>query len=151
VKPLLRIHRDAVSGAVLFVFALVYYAGTRSLPSGQGEPGPAFFPILLSLALGGLGLSIFFQGIKKTSDRKTEVGFWKPGLTVALTALYVAVFQVLGFALSTCLYTFSVTALFRRDRRLLLVVVPIVSTALIYFLFRIGLGIRLPAGPIGLP
>jgi putative tricarboxylic transport membrane protein len=72
-------------------------------------------------------------------------------LTIALTALYVAMFQVLGFALSTWLYTFSVTALFRRDRWLYLVVVPIVSTTLIYLLFRIGLGVRLPAGPFGMP
>ena len=61
-----------------------------------------------------------------------------------------AVFQALGFAVSTWLYTFSATMMFQRGRWLLLVVVPLVSTTLIYLLFRIGLGVRLPSGPIGL-
>ncbi len=147
-----KIHRDIVSGAALFVVALVYYTGTRNLPAGQGEPGPAFFPIILAIVLGGAGLSILFQGIKKTAEKKQEprYGFWKSGLTVVLTAVYVAVFQALGFAVSTWLYTFSVTMMFQRGRWLLLVVVPLVSTTLIYLLFRIGLGVRLPSGPIGL-
>lgn len=153
VKALQKIHLDVVSGAVLFVVALVYYASTRNLPAGQGEPGPAFFPILLAFVLGGLGLSILFQGIKKSTERNQEpgYGFWKPGLTIVLTAIYVVVFPALGFAVSTWLYTLSVTVMFRRDRRLLLVVVPTVSTSLIYLLFRIGLGVRLPSGPLGLP
>jgi putative tricarboxylic transport membrane protein len=152
VKALQKIPLDVVSGAVLFVIALFYYSGTRNLPRGQGEPGPAFFPILLALALGALGLSILFQGIKKGTESEQEgYGFWKPGVTIVLTAVYVVVFPALGFAVSTWLYTLSVTVMFRKDRWLIPVVVPIVSTSLVYLLFRIGLGVRLPSGFLGLP
>ncbi len=77
VKALQKIHLDVVSGAVLFVVALVYYAGTRNLPAGQGEPGPAFFPILLALVLGGLGLSILISRNQKKHRKgpRTRIRF----------------------------------------------------------------------------
>jgi putative tricarboxylic transport membrane protein len=147
-----RSHPDVVSGGLLVLLSAAYFVGTWSLPEGKGEPGPAFFPILLAGALGLSGLAILFQGLKKRNE-ETPPGhaIRKPGLAALLTTLYVALFQTLGFAVSTWLYTLSVTLMFRRDRLLVPIVVPIVSTVLIYLLFQVGLGVRLPSGFMGWP
>jgi putative tricarboxylic transport membrane protein len=138
--------RDVASGSVLFLVALLYFIGTWGLPAGKDEPGPAFFPVLLSCALMLLALSILRQGMKAETEDAPSHTPWKPILAVAVTALFVALFQVLGFVLSTLAYTLSITLMFRRDRILTLVVVPIVSTVFLFLLFRIGLGVRLPEG-----
>ncbi len=150
-------HRDAVSGGVLLVLAGLYFFATRDLPPGQDEPGPAFFPVLLSGALSLLALILLVRGLQSRrtlpSHPKPSVAEhrWRPSIVIALTILYVATFTTLGFAVSTWLYTLLVTVTFRRDRPILPVAVPILSTALIYLLFEIGLGARLPPGFWGAP
>jgi putative tricarboxylic transport membrane protein len=149
----MRSHKDIASGGVLFLVAAVYFMGTWKLPAGKGEPGPAFFPVLLACTLMFLAISILWQGLRTGQENKERSDHtpWKPIVAIAATALYVALFQVLGFALSTLLYTLSITWMFRRPRPAFIVAVPIVSTALIYILFRVGLGVRLPGGPFPWP
>lgn len=93
-----------------------------------------------------LALSILRQGKKTKTQAVPSHKPWKPILAVAVTALFVALFQVLGFVLSTLAYTLAITLMFRWDRVLTLVVVPIVSTVFIFLLFRVGLSVRLPEG-----
>jgi len=155
----MRLHRDVVSGGVLLLAAVAYFIRLQDLPAGKGEPGPRFFPLILACTLFVVALDIvikgLIQGLRGKTNEEPEWGklhsLAGPLVAVALTALYVAFFQILGFALSTWIYALSVTVLFRRDRMLKPVVVPVVSTALIYVLFRLALGARLPPGVIPLP
>jgi hypothetical protein len=151
-----RFNRDVISGGTLLAFALLYLGAAWKLPAGREEPGPGFLPILLSLSLVLIAAWIIGVGLKKgtaskgTTETKSGPHRWKPLLAVILTALYAASFQALGFFSSTWLFTLSVTLLFRRDRLILPLVVPVLSTIAIYLLFEIGLGVRLPPGPIAL-
>jgi hypothetical protein len=149
----MRLHKDITSGSVLFLVAAVYFIGTWKLPSGKGEPGPAFFPVLLSGTLMFLAVSILWQGLRarQGDEERADQTPWKPIVAIAATGLFVAFFQVLGFVLSTLLYTLAITCMFRRDRPAFVVAVPIVSTVLIYLLFQVGLGVRLPGGPFPWP
>ncbi len=150
----MRFNRDVISGGALLALALLYFRAAGKLPAGRDEPGPGFLPILLSFSLALIAVWILIGGLKNAAGQETgsetRVGLspWKPILALTLTALYATLFQILGFVLSTWLYTLSVTLLFRRDRPILPLLVPILSTATIYLLFEIGLGIRLPPGPI---
>ena len=79
--------------------------------------------------------------------------FQRPGTTRAwsvagLTILYAALFQPLGYVLATLLYTAAVAERFGARRRTILVLTPCV-TLLIFVLFRVILGARLPAGLLG--
>lgn len=95
----------------------------------------------------------FIEKPRPTEETEGELqrGFAKVALAVVATAGYVALLETLGFLLSTWLYTLSVTVMFRRDRVIEPVVVPIVSTFLIYLLFRGVLGARLPGGVMRWP
>ncbi len=67
---------------------------------------------------------------------------------VGLTILYAALFQTLGYVLATLLYTAAVAERFGARRRTILVLTPCV-TLLIFVLFRVILGARLPGGLLG--
>ena len=143
----MKIHRDAVAGAVLVILAGFYFYGTRDLPPGRDEPGPAFFPAMLSGMLFVLGSILTVQGFKHRDTAPPDRHHrWTVQLAMVFTILYLAAFVPLGFVVSTWLYTLAITLTFRRDRALVPIVVPIVTTLLIYLLFDVGLGARLPAG-----
>jgi hypothetical protein len=153
------VQRDLGSGGLLLALSAVYYLGTRNLAVGRGEPGPAFFPILLSAALFIIGLAILVNGVRSTpgpaprakgeDQEQREGGVEKVWAAVAITVLYVWLFVPLGFVLSTLAYTFGVTFLFRGDQPRLLFTVPPLCTLVIYLFFRVGLGARLPSGLFG--
>lgn len=149
-----RLNRDTISGGALLALTLLYFRSAWNLPAGRDEPGPGFLPILLSLSLALVALWIVVGGVKNaaTLEKNSESGAalppWKPILALGLTAVFVAAFQSLGFAITTVLYTLFVTLLFRRDRPALLFLVPVATTAALYLLFEVGLGVRLPPGPI---
>ena len=65
-----------------------------------------------------------------------------------LTILYAALFQPLGYVLATLLYTAAVAERFGARCRTILVLTPCV-TLLIFVLFRVILGARLPGGLLG--
>ena len=147
----LRLHRDTLAGVVLIALAVAYYVASRDLPPGRDEPGPAFLPALLSGALFLLGLVLGCSGGAGGSELPPA----RPldGRSIATTAaamaatiLYAVLFPVLGFAVSTWLYTLSLTLLFGRRRRWVLMAAPLLATLLIYLLFDLGLGARLPPG-----
>ncbi len=146
----MKLHRDVVVGGVLLVIAVLYFVGARPLPSGQGEPGPAFLPQILSGALTIVGLIILVRGLRTAPALSRESGVahrrWEPGVAILLTVLYVVSFHLLGFVLSTWLYTLFVALLFRWRPPVVAVAVSVVTTFLIYLLFQIGLGVQLPGG-----
>jgi len=133
--------RDVASGSVLVVLAVVYFLGARAFPSGQGEPGPVFFPTLLSAILLGLALVIIARSFRK---RRSLDGAWvRPASLIVLTILYALSFAPIGFLLSTLLYTAGVVLLLgKRGWRAL--VIPLATTAFIYAAFVLGLGVVLP-------
>lgn len=67
---------------------------------------------------------------------------------IGLTIGYAALFQTLGYALATLLYTAAVAERFGASRRTILVMAPC-ATLFIFLLFRVILGARLPAGILG--
>ena len=152
------VHRDVASGGVLVGVSVAYFLGTLAMPVGQGEPGPAFLPRVLSAALFVLGLATLVEGVRSTRGARVGADENLTGPTpegrkawaaVALTFAYVGLFSPLGFVLSTLGYTLGIAILFRRDRSRLLWLVPPLCTLAIYLFFRVGLGARLPAGPFG--
>ena len=156
---------EVISGGTLIAVSAAYFVGTMGLPDGQGEPGPAFLPRVLAVALCALGVAILVGGVRSdstvgasTADLPTASGPFEsePGLgdtkvwaAVAGTFLYVGLFDPLGFVLSTLAYTFGLTVLTGRAGSRLRFVVPPLCTLGLYLFFRIGLGVRLPRGLLG--
>ena len=155
---------DVVSGGVLFVLALAYGFGARGLLA-SADPGAALVPMGLAAALALLSAGIALSGWraarregeteaasagpaaapKSAAGRRPPARAWS---VIALTLLYAALFQILGYVVATLLYTAAVAERFGARRGAILVLAPCV-TALILLLFRVVLGARLPAGLLG--
>jgi len=133
--------RDVASGSVLVVVAFVYFLGARALPLGQGEPGPGYFPYLLSGVLLGLAVVIVVRGFRHRSSFDGLSG--RPAGLMVLTVLYAFAFTPIGFLVSTPLYTAGVVLLLGQ-RGWLVLIIPVATTALIYGAFVVGLGVALP-------
>ena len=142
----MRFHRDLISGGALLGLSILYCWGTLSLPPGRDEPGPAFFPVLLSLALGFIALLILVRGLRSRPSGGPRAELGGPLVTMALTALYAIAFEPVGFLLSTFLYTLFLTLAYDQKRWRVAVAVPFITTTFVYLLFDLGLGVRLPMG-----
>lgn len=75
-------------------------------------------------------------------------GVAMPSLAALATIAYAALFQPLGFVLSTLAYSGYLTSLFTEDRKLR-AAVPVFVTLALFIFFRLALGVRLPTGLLG--
>jgi len=98
------------------------------------------------------------DGVDSQSAERARGG--RSWLAALATLAYVALFEPLGFMVSTLAYTAALAWLFGRDRRALVAVpvalpvalpvaVPVGVTVALFVFFRLALGVRLPLGPFG--
>jgi hypothetical protein len=101
-------------GSLIFLAAGIYgLIFSIQLPLGRwNQPGPAVFPLSLSILLCVFGVSWFIQG-KGNAEKKETVrlgGFPRKFITpvqiVALTAAFILTFDSLGYLLASTLYLF---------------------------------------------
>ena len=147
-----------LAAALALLSAGIALSGWRKQRRGRGsdtsdseaDSSPAAEPS------GGIGCR---HGPTTRSGSEAKAGpvevhfFRRPGASrawsvVGLTILYAALFQTLGYVLATLLYTAALAERFGAKRRTILVLTPCV-TLLIFVLFRVILGARLPAGLLG--
>jgi len=62
-----RLNDDVLSGGVLLLVAVGYGIVALGIPAGDGEPGPSFMPLLLSVALAGLSAVIVVAGLRRSA------------------------------------------------------------------------------------
>jgi putative tricarboxylic transport membrane protein len=151
-----------ISDRVIFICTLIvtaaYFYGTRQIPTIEiGDPlGPRAFPYLITI---GLLISAAWLLIEILQARKSapqpEVARGEPGekghvvvicAVVAWTGLYFAVFQRLGFLLSTGVFLLALMAYFNRGKWLANGLTAVLFTVGIYALFTKALGVTLAKG-----
>jgi len=67
---MIRAPKNVIVGAMFIGLAIVFGASSLSLQLGTaGRMGPGYFPLMLSVALGGLGLGIAAIGFLRDGDR----------------------------------------------------------------------------------
>ncbi|MBL3538522.1 tripartite tricarboxylate transporter TctB family protein [Aminivibrio sp.] len=125
----------------------------EAVSAGKKIPGPAFFPVLLSVVLIPCGLYQVVSGLK--SGEEASGRGWGPvganGVIVILSlAVYVQLMQWMGYALSTVL--FSMFLLLRlRVSVLKAFAVTFITVVFILLVFGRVFQIQLPLGELGLP
>ncbi|MDP1674892.1 MAG: tripartite tricarboxylate transporter TctB family protein [Burkholderiales bacterium] len=149
---------------IIFVCALllagVYFWGTAQIPSLElGDPlGPKAFPRMLGVGLliaAAMLLAEILNNRKKAvTDGDDSGGFkWEPHDWVVLgvvawTALYIVLFEPLGYMLATLIYLLVLTGYFNRGRHLMNSLSCVLFVAISYFAFTKLLGVNLARGII---
>ena len=113
--------------------------------SGHGR-GPFFFPRLV-LGVMALLLPFLVLGLVRGSRRMPErAPLIKLGAVIALTALYIAALERVGFVAASIAYALAIPVLLGRRDLWLLVPVAVIYALVVWLLFERAFLIILPAG-----
>lgn len=142
--------RELPGALVLAALAAFFFAGSLDLPFGAlRRLGPGYFPLMLSILLGGLSVAIVLTEARPEHD-SDEVFKLRPFLAVLGAILvFAATIRTLGLVPAIFL-TVAVAAAGDRSSRLfpVLALAAAVSAG-IWAVFTLGLGTSVPAFAIG--
>lgn len=152
---------DRIIFACTLLLAGVYFWATAQIPSLElGDPlGPKAFPRMLGA---GMLIAAFMLLLEILRNRKKEMAAppaaavrwerhqWVVPAVAGWTALYVLVFEPLGYMLATAIYLLALTAYFNRGRWLMNVLTSVLFSVGSYFSFTLILGVTLARGIIPL-
>ncbi len=150
---------DRIIFVCILALAAVYFYATSQIPSLEiGDPlGPKAFPRLLGIGLLVTAGMLFMEmwKAKKTGETKDEGEGAEPhdyhhylivGSVVIWTCLYFAVFEWLGYILSTAVYLIVLTAYFNRGKWTANVLTSVLFGIGGYVMFSKVLDVNLPHG-----
>lgn len=145
----------AVVGAAMIIMA-------RALPKSKVmEIGPDFMPTVIGAIILILAVALLFLAVKnfkmhvqelEASDYKDTSDYKRVILSILLVLVYVLTMKPVGFIVSTLVYLFfQMYVLAPEDERtkkdlITLLVIDVIFTFIVFFLFRYGFKIVLPAG-----
>jgi Tripartite tricarboxylate transporter TctB family len=145
---------ERVSGVALALLAaiVVEECWRSGLPLGTlANPGPAYMPSVLALALLVAGLTLALLG----RDPGTLAGAgwqeWRHAVAILVTVAFVALaLERIGYRLTMLLACAFLLGVVERKRPLPTLLVAIGLAAGTYFLFDTLLRVQLPRGPFGI-
>jgi hypothetical protein len=160
-KPDIRLTRrvHVILGLVIAVLGawLLYRSSTELAFRGpNGEPGPGYLPVLLTLCLIGLGLALsaaWLWGPKARSGEAPTLSLQPRGMGRALLvwlALLVCALLIepLGFLLAGEVLVLLVIVVVERIRSIPLIITLLLLPPAMYFLFDTLLEVQLPGGTL---
>jgi putative tricarboxylic transport membrane protein len=154
---------DRIIFVCTLMLAGVYFWATAQIPSLElGDPlGPKAFPRMLGVGLLIAAVMLLLEilrdsgriGSKKSTTSAAAAWRWEPHQWVVIaiaawTALYVALFEPLGYMLATLIYLLALTAYFNRGRWLMNGLTSLLFVVISYFAFTKLLGVSLARGII---
>ena len=135
-------------GIFCILWGIVYWMlAPESMDMGYGVP-PQIYEHLLSGFLIFCGLLELFTVLKKSSSlpQRKKI-FWGKALSVLLISiLYIALFDFLGFIVSSVLAAMGVILALGERKPVLVIGVPLLCSLIIYFIFSEVMGVLLPKG-----
>lgn len=144
--------RNVIVGAVLLVIGVAYGLMTASLPdrSLPNTPGPAFFPwlitgglLVLSTAL--LARSLTADGIDSPQTSSDRLAYRRVVFLIWF-GVYLITLPYAGFLPASIPFFVGLMWLYGERNRLALTLATIIIPTCLFYIFRLGFQIFLPAG-----
>lgn len=136
---------------IIFLYSLASHYTTKNL---QWSLSPYLFPLLVSVFMILISISLFAEGIKDEKLREKEETdkiekkdkvYWKEVLfTIFISAVYYFAMDIIGFIVSTILFLLILFAFLGERRKWLITIISVSTTAIIYFIFGVLLHVMLP-------
>lgn len=151
----IKLNRNIIVAIIFLVGTTVYLSQALKLPAPfkVGEPGPALFPLILTVIMYITSLKILLHGLRQ-EQKFTVIGkdIKKPIAAIGLTAFYIGMFSAIGYWASTILYAFCLALFFeygRKSKKKAFVFSAIISLMVAfvgYILFEVLFNVKLPKG-----
>ena len=137
---------------LLLFFSIAYTATGLSLGPliVKDKLSPSFFPVVIGVLAVGLSLVLTWRSLKttdQTTDDETPTGVdrFRVILIIAATAVFILIFQQIGYLFSAPAYVLSIILLFSDRTNIVPKFLIAVATALVaYLMFTQGFNVRLP-------
>jgi hypothetical protein len=144
---------DLLSGAILFIFSLIYMGESLKLGiSTARTPAPGFFPLLLGSFLALLSLILLIVSYLRKKPEQPATGLWhglqwqKTVLILAALILYTFMLEPLGYLIATLLLMIYLFKGIEPQKWWVAITGAILSAGVTYVLFKTLLQIQLPRG-----
>lgn len=150
----LKRYSELILGAIILILGIVYFFLTNNLPSKEGIDS-RFLPYILSGFLFLLSIIQINRGIKFIKheieeDEKVTGDYLTFMKSLVAIILYIGMLNILGFIIATIIFLFFQFTILTPNRLkanyLLYIIISIVTSLLVYYLFRYGLNLVLPRG-----
>lgn len=149
---------DRIIFVCTLLIAGVYFWATSKIPSLElGDPlGPKAFPRMLGVGLLIAAAMLLAEILRERKNAnaadaqavKWERKDWVVVAVAAWTALYIALFEPLGYMLATLIFLAGLTGYFNRGRHLMNVLTCVLFVVISYAVFTRVLGVNLARGII---
>ncbi|MDY4067098.1 tripartite tricarboxylate transporter TctB family protein [Bullifex sp.] len=127
------------------IYSIVSHFGFKV----EWKLSPYLFPLFISLMLFVLSISLLLSGLKGMDEKKSEKGDKKTFLLfLAECAIYLVVLRYLGFLISTMILLGAIVRLLGEKNWVKVILISVVTSLIIYFLFGVYLGVMLPKGKL---
>ena len=148
--------REFALGIIILVAGIAYLLLTSQLPRKQFVDA-AFVPYVLGSIMALLGVlqlraASAFVPKAPSANAPDTVDYATVVKTIGLVVAYVALMEYVGFPIMTVLYLVAqftvLTPLRKKVNYPLYIVIAVISSALIFLLFRYAFDMMLPVGPL---
>ncbi len=140
--------------AILFLAAAYTYVAFTDLSylSSAGRLGPGFMPRIIGVALVAMCLLSLYADRKHLPPDKSVLPGWRSAAVLALlSAVFVALLEVLGGLLSMVLFMAAALWILNRSRPLQNALIAVLLPVAIYVVFEVWLRASMPRGLLPLP
>lgn len=134
--------KDVLAGAIFIAIALTFFFAARILPFGStGRMGPGYFPLVLSVLLGGTGVLVLVRGLFVTGEAPSPPATRGLICVVLGAVIFAATVRSAGFAPALAV-SILVTSFAHPGFRIipsLILAAAVVSASCLIFIFGLGL------------
>lgn len=147
----IKIRNIIISIAIITLSVFLFY-DTFSIPVEESnEIGPTLWPRILLTVLFIFGITLLIQSLyhlkkESGSDEENQVDPFKFWSFLTIIILYIPALIYLGFIIATPIFIFIMTSLAGMRKILLLILTPLIGTAVVTFIFPVLLQISMPRG-----
>jgi len=140
--------------AIVFIaFAGVFYYMSMNLrPSSGPDVGGAFYPRLLVYITLILSFKLLYNALRKGNEDSVKIfdfksrDFWNVILVIIISFVYLYLLNIIGFLLLTPVYLFLLLTIIEAKKITYRVLISIVTTGVIMFVFQNFLNVPFPNG-----
>ena len=147
-----KINPVLLEGAILFVISIVgivFSIISHYDFNVEWKLSPYLFPLFISIMLCILSISLLLGGFSSIKEEKKSKGDIKTfSLFLIECTIYLLILRYLGFLISTMLLLGAVVHLLGERKWWKIVLISVVTSLIIYFLFGVYLGVMLPKGKL---
>jgi putative tricarboxylic transport membrane protein len=148
---------DLITGIFLLVLSgYVIQEAWRMPPSATFGPGAGFLPFWVGMIMATLAVLLLATAWKRRATEADGVSpFPKGKALLAITgvlaglAVYIFLMEVLGYVVDTFLYVTFLLGVVEREKWSTTIMVAVATTAGLFLIFQILLGITLPSNRFG--